>query len=86
MFALLTNSSKRLPRMVCVNIEAKDDGGGGMMMVVARAFWRLPNVYLLLWQMVPASLLPSDLRGDRSFCSRTREFQFASRSCSVQNI
>ena len=28
MFALLTNSSKRLPRMVCVNIEAKDDGGG----------------------------------------------------------
>ena len=86
MFALLTNSSKRLPRMVCVNIEAKDDGGGGMMMVVARAFWQLPNVYLLLWQMVPASLLPSDLRGDRSFCSRTREFQFASRSCSVQNI
>ena len=69
-----------------IDVGTVGDGGGGMMMVVARAFWWLPNVYLLLWQMVPASLLPSDLRGDRSFCSRTREFQFASRSCSVQNI
>lgn len=34
MCALLINSSKRSPRMVCINIEAKGDGVGGMMMVL----------------------------------------------------
>jgi hypothetical protein len=58
MFALLTNSSKRLPRIVCINIEAKADGGGGggggMMVVVATAVfavalanYSLPRVRVL---------------------------------------